>query len=96
MTSLIQKNQNNTFYVQNSLCFVGNDMMWWDKAGTGYTSNLGQAQVFSKEEALQVHQFSKSDIPWPTHIVEAMAHKAVSLDKTNKTEIDSMLIRMRR
>lgn len=33
--------------------FVGNSMMWWRKNHCGYTCNIDDAHVFTREEALQ-------------------------------------------
>lgn len=33
--------------------FVGNSMMWWRKNHCGYTCDIGDAHIFTHEEALQ-------------------------------------------
>lgn len=49
------------FYVQHGC--VGNDALWWRAGRAGYTSNLNEAHVFSREEAFEIHANDRSHVP---------------------------------
>ena len=38
------------FYIQNG--YVGNSVMWWAKNGSGYTTDIEKAQLYTKQEVL--------------------------------------------
>lgn len=42
--------ETDTFYIQNG--YVGNSVMWWGLGGAGYTTNILNAQKYTKEEIL--------------------------------------------
>jgi hypothetical protein len=57
------------FYMQNG--FVGNDILWWKKGRAGYTTDITQAHIFTKEEAVGQNKMRHEDIPWPAEYIEA-------------------------
>lgn len=67
------------FYLQDSRSYVGNDVLWWAKAGNGYTTDLSRAQVFTREEAQQHHDARRSDIPWPKAYIDGKVRPAVDM-----------------
>lgn len=57
------------FYIQKG--FVGNSMMWWRKSDCGYSVNLKEARVFSKEEALEIRSRPYSNKKaWPKEYID--------------------------
>lgn len=56
---------------------VGLKMFW--REGGGYTSNVNNAERFTKEEALRQHQSRRSDVPWPADYIESLAHPEIDV-----------------
>lgn len=73
------------FYMQDSRSYCGNDIMWWAKDGKGYTTNIEEAHVFTKESALKQHRCRESDIPWPADYVKAKTRPAVDMQYVDIT-----------
>lgn len=71
------------FYLQDSRSFVGNDMVFWVKDGNGYTTDVSKAHVYSRNEALDMHQARNSDIPWPKAYIDAATRPAVDFQYTD-------------
>ena len=67
------------FYLQDSRGFVGNDMQFWRKHGNGYTTDLSQAEIYTKEEAEAMHRNRETDIPWPKEYIDARTRPAVDM-----------------
>ena len=67
------------YYLQDKRSYVGNDILWWAKGGMGYTTDLSKAHVFTKEEAVQHHQWRETDIPWPKDYVDGKTRPAVDM-----------------
>lgn len=67
------------FYLQDSRNYVGNDILWWGRNGCGYTTNLMDAEVYTKEEALSQHRSRISDIPWPKKYIDGKTRPAVDM-----------------
>jgi hypothetical protein len=57
------------FYLQNDRGYVGNDISWW-KSGGGYTTDLEQAEVFTKEKAFKQQMSRATDVPWPKKYID--------------------------
>jgi hypothetical protein len=74
------------FYLQDSRTYVGNDMLWWAKDGKGYTTDLSQAQVYTKDEAVGQHQSRETDIPWPKSYIDARTRPAVDMQYCKRAE----------
>lgn len=67
------------FYLQDSRQHVGNDVLWWGKGGNGYVTDLNKAQLYTKAQAVQMHESRPSDIPWPAAYIQARARPAVDM-----------------
>ena len=65
------------FYLQDSRSYTGNDLMWWAKGGRGYTTDLREAEVFTRESAQRQHRARPTDIPWPAEYIQAKAKPVV-------------------
>lgn len=78
--------QQDDYYLQDSRNYVGNDVLWWGKDCKGYTTDLRQAQVFSKDEALRRHELRETDIPWPKVYIDAKTRPAVDMQYIKREE----------
>lgn len=72
------------FYLQDSRTYVGNDVMFWAKDGKVYTTDLRNAQVYSKEDALAHHNGRNTDIPWPKAYIDGKSRPAVDMQYINR------------
>lgn len=69
----------NEFYLRDSRSDVGSSSLFWAKDGAGYTSNLNNAHVFSRDEAISQHNSRETDIPVLTHIAREFSYLAVDM-----------------
>jgi hypothetical protein len=74
------------FYLQDSRSYVGNDVLWWAKNGQGYTTDLRQAHVYTKEEAVKRHEHRETDIPWPKDYIDQKTRPAVDMQYIKRDE----------
>jgi hypothetical protein len=62
------------YLVQDNRQYVGNSVLWWALGGSGYTTNIDNAQRYTKFEVIE--QFGKgreSDIIWlESHVLKAV------------------------
>lgn len=64
------------FYMQDSRSNVGSRAMFW-RDGGGYTSNLDEAEQFTREHAVRQYECRETDLPWPVGYVRALAQVGV-------------------
>lgn len=64
------------FYLQDSRSNVGSRGMFW-KGGGGYTSNLDEAEQFTRAAAVKQYECRETDLPWPVDYVRALAEAGV-------------------
>lgn len=64
------------YVLQDSRSTVGDLAFWWANEG-GYTSDLANAERFSRELAVSQHECRETDIPWPLAYLEPLAHVGV-------------------
>lgn len=64
------------FYLQDSRSNVGSRAMFW-RAGGGYTSNLDEAEEFTREGAVRQYECRETDLPWPVAYVRGLAQVGV-------------------
>ena len=55
--------------MQNTTQYAGNNILWWKNSERGYTTNIDDAKIFTKKEALAQHQDRSTDKPWPVDYV---------------------------
>lgn len=67
------------FYLQDSRSYVGNDVLWWATDGKGYTTDLREAHVYTKEQAQAYHKNRHTDIPWPKEYIDGKVRPAVDM-----------------
>lgn len=64
------------FYLQDSRSNVGSRAMFW-RDGGGYTSNLDEAEQFTRAAAVKQYECRETDLPWPVDYVRALAEVGV-------------------
>lgn len=64
------------FYMQDSRSNVGSRAMFWRNGG-GYTSNLDEAEQFTRLSAIKQFECRETDLPWPVDYVRARAQVGV-------------------
>lgn len=74
------------FYLQDSRSYVGNDMLFWAKDGKGYTTDLRNAHVYTKQQAVKRHESRETDIPWPKAYIDAKTRPAVDMQYVKRAE----------
>jgi len=67
--------QNQEFYYLHNGQYVGNAMLWWRKGRAGYTTNINEAEKFTREQALDYHHARNTDVPWACNHVDDRAIK---------------------
>ena len=74
------------FYLQDSRSYVGNDMLFWAIDGKGYTTDMRQAHVYTKAEAVAQHESRITDIPWPKSYIDERTRPAVDMQYVKRGE----------
>ena len=74
------------YYLQDSRSFVGNDVLWWRKGGEGYTTDMREAETYTKDEAQRMHRARNSDIPWPKNYIDTKTRPAVDFQDIKRAE----------
>lgn len=64
------------FYLQDTRSNIGSRATFW-RAGGGYTTNLDEAQEFTREGAVRQYECRETDLPWPVAYVRGMAQVGV-------------------
>lgn len=72
------------FYLQDSRSYVGNDMLFWAKDSKGYTTDLRNAHVFTREQAQRRHDHRETDIPWPKDYIDARTRPAIDFQHVDR------------
>ena len=76
------------FYMQDSRSNVGSRAMFW-RDGGGYTSNLDEAEQFTRERALRQYECRETDLPWPVDYVRALAEVGVDSQYLTRSEAEA-------
>ncbi|WP_085598168.1 MULTISPECIES: hypothetical protein [unclassified Pseudomonas] len=76
------------FYLQDSRSNVGTRAMFW-RLGGSYTSNLDEAEQFTRERAVRQFESRESDLPWPVDYVRARAEVGVDFQYLSKSEAEA-------
>lgn len=76
------------FYLQDSRSNVGSRAMFW-RAGGGYTSNLDEAETFTRERAVGQYERRETDLPWPVAYVRARAEIGVDFQYLTRSEAEA-------
>lgn len=65
-------------------------MSWWAKDGAGYTTDIGKAQEYTKEQAQAQHNCRETDIPWLKAYIDLLAHPAVDMQYVRRADSDAI------
>jgi hypothetical protein len=76
------------FYLQDSRSNTGSRAMFWRENG-GYTSNLSEAEQFTREAAVKQYESRESDLPWPVNYVRALAEVGVDCQYLTRSEAEA-------
>lgn len=80
------------FVLQDSRGNTGDRLMFWAKDGAGYTTNLENAQRYTKEQACSQNESRESDLPWPLAYLEALAEWSVDCQYVEPEEVSRELL----
>lgn len=82
---LFEKNYKDGFTFAISKGYVGNDLLFWKKGKSGYTTNLREIHLFSKQEILDHHidNLGQNEIIWNTEDLINGAILVVNSDLIN-------------
>ena len=75
------------YYLQDSRFFMGNTVAWWAKDG-GYTVDVSQAKVMSKDEAYAWQELHEYNVPWPKEYIDAHTKPTVDLMDIERRDAD--------
>lgn len=76
------------FYLQDSRTNVGSRAMFWRNGG-GYTSNLDEAEQFTRERAVRQFECRDTDLPWPVDYIRAQAETGVDSQYLFRSEAEA-------
>ncbi|MGF6590736.1 hypothetical protein [Pseudomonas sp. 2835] len=76
------------FYLQDSRNNVGSRTMFW-RLGGGYTSNLNEAEQFTRERAVRQYESRETDLPWPMEYIRARAEIGVDCQYLTRSEAEA-------
>lgn len=62
--------------------------MFW-RTGGGYTSNLDQAEQFTREKAVKHYESRETDLPWPVDYINARAETGVDCQYLCRSEAEA-------
>ncbi len=65
------------YYVQDTRQYVGNCALWWCPDGNGYTTQIDEAGLYTRERVMTMRD---TDRPWPKDLVDAYTVTHVRLD----------------
>lgn len=75
------------FYLQDSRTCVGTRAMFWREGG-GYTSNLDEAEQFTRDSAIRHYESRETDLPWPVSYVNRWTDVGVDHQYLNRSEAE--------
>ena len=64
--------------------FVGNDVLFWNKNGSGYTTSIDQAQKYSEKEAMSLDAGRVTDIAIAWDDVEKHSRRVVDFQNLDR------------
>lgn len=73
------------FYLQDARSCVGNDMTWWAK-NDGYTTDINQAEVFTKNDAFAQHVTRNTDVPWSVKYISTRLRQVVDIQDVKSAD----------
>ena len=79
------------FVLQDSRSNTGDRLMFWAQNGSGYTTNLDQAQRYTRDQAASQNECRETDLPWPVDYLLARHTTAVDCQNVKPDEIEEAL-----
>lgn len=79
------------FVLQDSRSNTGDRLMFWAQNGAGYTTNLDQAQRYTRDQAASQNESRETDLPWPVDYLLARHTVAVDCQNVKPAEIEEAL-----
>ena len=70
--------RDNLVYIQDKRSYTGNDVVWWARGSSGYTSNLNEAEIYTLEEAIRKTD-REEDVFWPFDYINQHTHLSVDM-----------------
>jgi len=84
------KGKAKTYYIADTRSSCGSNVMFW--AASGYTSDLGKAEVFNQEDAQDQHNERSTDVPYLVDKINAVKRKRVDMQQLpEKLRIEDMM-----
>lgn len=81
-----QRTPDELYYLQVK-GYCGNSLLWWKKDRHGYTCDIQQAHVFTREEAFGQHECRPTeDFPWRKDYIDARLQHHVNCDVVDAKE----------
>ena len=74
------------YYMQDTRHYTGNSIVWWRKGCSGYTSNILNAEVWTKEKAFRQHKCRETDLPWPKEYIDNKIYPVVDFQRVDHEE----------
>lgn len=72
MTENLPTDQSNDLYYMQVTGHCGNSLLWWRNGRHGYTLDIQQAHVFTRDEAMRQHRTRPTeDFPWRKDYIDA-------------------------
>lgn len=67
--------------------FSGDMLLWWRKGRCGYTTDIKQAHVFTKEEADRQHRCRPTeDFPWRKDFIDSNVRHCISNEDVRRSD----------
>lgn len=76
------------FFLQDSRTNVGSRATFWRNGG-GYTSNLDEAEQFTRERAVKQYESRQTDLPLPVDYARALSERGVDCQYLTRSEADA-------
>lgn len=76
---IMNLSEEKAYYVQDKRNYVGNSVIWWALNGNGYTTNLDQAQKYTKKEVQTFINGRETDVIWDSEHVESVVKRHVDM-----------------
>jgi hypothetical protein len=67
--------------------FLGDSLLWWKKGKHGYTADIQQAEVWTRDAAFAQHRVRPdTDFPWRKDYIDSRLQHHVSSEKVRRKE----------
>lgn len=74
-------------YYMQAVGHCGNSLLWWKKGRCGYTCDIQQAHVFTRDEALRQHRTRPDvDFPWRKSYIDGLVQLHVNVETVSPKE----------